>query len=261
MRNLLLSISYDGSRYHGWQIQKNAVSVQEVFQDSLFEVLNEKCDIKGCSRTDSGVHANMYCVSIKVNSGIPCEHLKIATNRFLPADIVVNSAMEVPLDFHARYSCTGKEYIYKIWNRRVRNPFLVNKAFHYWYPLDLEKLQSAGQNFVGTHDFTSFGTLDSRNPENLVRTVNSFSIDRSSDGLVTVKVAADGFLYNMVRIMIGTLLHVSMGKIAPSQISDIIEAKNRTLAGPTAVAHGLYLNKVFYDDNINLSLKLGNEKS
>lgn len=261
MRNLLLSISYDGSRYHGWQIQKNALSVQEVFQAALFEVLNEKCDIKGCSRTDSGVHANMYCVSVKVNSGIPCERLKIAINRFLPADIVVNSVMEVPLDFHARYSCVGKEYIYKIWNRRVRNPFLVNKAFHYWYPLDLEKLQSAGQNFVGTHDFTSFCTLDSRNPENMVRTVNSFRIDRGSDGLVTVSVAADGFLYNMVRIMVGTLLHVSMGKIAPSQIRDIIEAKDRALAGPTAVAHGLYLNKVFYDDNINLSLELGNEKS
>lgn len=260
MRNLLLSICYDGSRYHGWQIQKNAVSVQEVFQDALFKILNENCDIKGCSRTDSGVHANMYCVSVKVNSDIPCERLQMAMNRFLSADIAVNSAMEVPLDFHARYSCVGKEYIYKIWNRRVRNPFLVGRAFHYWYPLDLEKLRSAGQNFVGTHDFTSFCTFDSRNPENMVRTVNSFSIDGSPDGLVTVKVAADGFLYNMVRIMVGTLLHVSMGKIAPGQIRDIIEAKNRAFAGPTAVAHGLYLNKVFYDDNINLGLKLGEEK-
>ena len=254
MRNLLFSIHYDGSRYHGWQIQTNAISVQEVFQNALFEILNEKCDIKGCSRTDAGVHANMYCVSVKVNSGIPCERLRMAMNKFLPADIAVHFIADVPLNFHARYSCVGKEYIYKIWNRRVRNPFLVNRAFHYWYPLDLEKLRLAGQNFVGTHDFTSFCTFDSRNPENMVRTVKSFDIDKTPEGLVTVRIAADGFLYNMVRIMVGTLLHVSMGKIAPDQIPDIITAKDRSLAGPTAVAHGLYLNKVFYDDNINLNL-------
>lgn len=251
MRNILLSLCYDGTRYHGWQIQKNAITVQEVFQNALIKILNVCPDIKGCSRTDSGVHANMYCVSMKIDSNIPCERLKMAINKFLPNDIAVNTAIEVPTDFHARYSCIGKEYVYKIWNKQVRNPFLDGRAFHYWYPLNIEKLNMAAYNFVGTHDFTSFCTLDSRNPENMIRTVQKFEIV-DQNGLVTMKVVADGFLYNMVRIMVGTLLHVSMGKIAPDEISNIILAKNRKKAGPTAVAHGLYLNRVFYD-KINIT--------
>lgn len=246
MRNILLSLCYDGSNYHGWQIQKNALTVQEVFQNALFKILNETIDIKGCSRTDSGVHANMYCVSMKINSGMSCERLKKAMNRFLPNDIAITNAAEVPMDLHARYSCRGKEYIYKIWNKPVRNPFLYGRAFHYWYPLDVKKINLAAENFIGTHDFTSFCTLDSRNPENMIRTVKSFVVEKT-DGLVTMRVTADGFLYNMVRIMVGTLLHVSMGKISPSEIKSIIAAKSRAKAGPTAVAHGLYLNKVFYD--------------
>lgn len=249
MRNILLSICYDGTNYHGWQIQKNAITVQEVFQNVLFEILSEPVDIKGCSRTDSGVHANMYCVSAKINSNIPCERLKMAMNRFLPSDVAVTGAIEVPLDFHARYSCCAKEYVYKIWNQQVRNPFLNGRALHYWYPIDVEKLNLAAKNFIGTHDFTSFCTLDSRNPENLTRTVKEFVVEKNN-GLVTMKVSADGFLYNMVRIMVGTLLQVAARKISPDDIKSIIEAKNRAMAGPTAVAYGLYLNRVFYD-NIN----------
>lgn len=246
VRNVLLSMCYDGTNYHGWQIQKNALTVQEVFQNALLKILNEDVDIKGCSRTDSGVHANMYCVSVKINSNIPCERLKMAMNRFLPKDIAIKNVAEVPMDFHARYSCRGKEYIYKIWNEQVRNHFLHGRAFHYWYKIDVGKLNLAAKNFIGTHDFTSFCTLDSRNPENMIRTVKDFVVSRN-DGLVTIKVTADGFLYNMVRIMVGTLLSVSMGKISPSEIKGIIEAQNRAKAGPTAVAYGLYLNKVFYD--------------
>ena len=249
MRNILLSICYDGTNYHGWQIQKNAITVQEVFQNALFKILNETVDIKGCSRTDSGVHANMYCVSAKINSNIPCERLKMAMNRFLPSDIAVTGAIEVPLDFHARYACCAKEYIYKIWNQRVRNPFLNGRALHYWYPIDVEKLNLAAKNFIGTHDFTSFCTLDSRNPENLTRTVKNFVVEKNN-GLVTMKVSADGFLYNMVRIMVGTLLQVAARRISPDDINNIIEVKNRAMAGPTAVAYGLYLNKVYYE-NIN----------
>lgn len=246
MRNILLTLCYDGTNYHGWQIQKNAITIQEVFQNALFKILKENIDIKGCSRTDSGVHANMYCISMKIESDIPCERLKMAINRFLPMDIAVTSAIEVPLDFHARYSCKGKEYIYKIWNKPVRNPFLSGRAFHYWYKLDIDVLNIAAKEYIGTHDFTSFCTLDNRNPEDMIRTVTDFSID-NVDGLVTMKVSADGFLYNMVRIMVGTLLHVSMGKIKPHEIKDIIAQKDRSKAGPTAVAHGLYLNKVFYE--------------
>lgn len=252
MRNVLMSLRYDGTNYHGWQVQKNAVTVQEVFQGALARLLGEDVDIKGCSRTDAGVHANMYCVSAKIDSKIPCDRLKMALNRFLPRDIAVTGAVEVPLEFHARYSCSGKEYVYKIWNEPVRNPFWHGRAFHYWYHLDVEKLDSAAKNFIGTHDFTSFCTLDKRNPENMVRTVKAFSVERNG-GLVEMRVTADGFLYNMVRILVGTLLRVAMGRIEPQDIPGIILAKDRAKAGPTAVAHGLYLNRVFYD-GINFEL-------
>lgn len=252
MRNILLSLCYDGTNYHGWQVQKNALTVQEVFQGAMFRLLGENVDVKGCSRTDAGVHANMYCVSAKIDSNIPCERLRMAINRFLPSDIAVTSAVDVPMDFHARYSCTGKEYVYKIWNAPIRNPFWRGRAFHYWYPLDVEKLNLAARNFIGTHDFTSFCTIDKRNPENMVRTVRAFLVERK-ETLVEIRVTADGFLYNMVRIMVGTLLHVAMGRIKPHEISSIILARDRAKAGPTAVAHGLYLNRVFYD-GVNFEL-------
>ena len=244
-RNLLLTIRYVGTNYHGFQIQKNAFTVQESFQNTLSKIIFHSVDIKGCSRTDSGVHANMYCLNFKTSSNIPCERLTMALNRNLPSDIAVLDCREVSSDFHARYSCLGKEYVYKIWNHKIRNPFLNNYVFHYWYPIDVPLLNNAAQHFIGTHDFTSFCTLDSRNQKNMVRTVKNFEIIKE-DSLVIFKVEADGFLYNMVRIMAGTLLHIAQGKILPEKIKEIIMEKNRKKAGPTAVAKGLYLNKIFY---------------
>ena len=244
-RNLMLSISYDGSPYHGWQVQKNAITVQEVFQNALEKVLKEKVDIKGCSRTDSFVHANMYCVNFQTSNLIKPENIILAMNRFLPETIAVNGACEVPLDFNARYDCLGKEYIYKIWNNRIKNPFMGKYALHYWYNLDIKLLRKAAKYFLGAHDFTSFATLDQRDPTNMVRTVQNLEINKNGD-LVEVKISADGFLYNMVRIIVGTLLRVAQGKIKPEEIPKIIEAKNRKFAGPTAPPQGLYLNKVFY---------------
>lgn len=246
MRNILLNLSYNGKNYHGWQIQKNAVTVQEVFQKALKKIIKEKLDIKGCSRTDSGVHANMYCISFKTNSEILCEKFPLALNKYLPNDIAVNSCCEVPLDFHARYSCTSKEYIYKIWNARVRNPFLDGRAFHYWYPLDVELLNIAAKEFLGTYDFSAFCTQDKRIKQNLVRTVKNFEVLKDGN-FVIFKVEADGFLYNMVRIMVGTLLNVSRGRTKVEDIKNIILSKDRSKAGPTAVPYGLYLNKVFYE--------------
>lgn len=245
MRNLLLTLRYDGSRYHGWQVQENALAVQQVFQESLFKVVSAQPDIKGCSRTDSGVHANMYCVSFKTEHTIPCERLVMALNRFLPKDIAVTDCREVPPDFHARYSCTGKEYMYKIWNHPVRDPFLEGYALHYWYALDIDKLNDAAQAYVGTHDFRSFCTLDSREPGDLTRTVRRFEVARE-ERLVTMTVEADGFLYNMVRIMVGSLLRVAQGKFTRQDLVRILEARDRSLAGPTAPPCGLYLNRVFY---------------
>ena len=245
LRNLLLTIAYKGNRLHGWQIQENALTVQEVFQDALFEIIHERPDIKGCSRTDSGVHANMYCVSMKIAHPITNDHLMLAMNRYLPDDVAVLKVEDVPDDFHARYSCKGKEYVYKIWNSRVRNPFLHEMALHYRYDMDVEMLNREAQAYVGAHDFSSFCTLDKREKGDFVRTVKYFRVERDGE-LVTFTVAADGFLYNMVRIMVGTLLAVNQGRIPENKIAEIIAAEDRKAAGPTAPACGLYLNKVFY---------------
>lgn len=247
MRNLKLTICYDGTGYHGWQIQQNAVSVQQVFQEALIRVLGEKPDIKGCSRTDSFVHAREYCISLKTEHTIPCARLLGALNHFLPEDIAVLDCREVPPAFHARYSCAGKEYVYQIWNNPVRNPFLNHRALHYWYALDLDKLNEAAACFLGAHDFSSFCTMDARERGNMVRTVTKAECRREGD-LVTFTVAADGFLYNMVRIMVGTLLHVAQGKFQPNDMNRILEAKDRKAAGPTAPPCGLYLNHVYYKD-------------
>ena len=245
LKNLLITISYDGRHFHGWQIQQNALTVQEVFQNSLTKIIGSEFDVKGCSRTDSGVHANMYCISLKITHPILPERLKAALNRWLPKSVAVLDCIEVPLDFHARYSCVSKEYIYKIWNNEVRNPFLDGYALHYRYKIDENLLNNAAQAYVGCHDFSSFCTLDSREKGDMRRNVMSFSVMRDGD-LVTMKVEADGFLYNMVRIMVGTLLRVQQGKINPDEISKIIEKKDRSFAGPTAQACGLYLNRVNY---------------
>ncbi len=245
MQNCLFTIAYDGRRYHGWQVQENALTVQEVFQKALFQVTGLREDIKACSRTDTGVHAREFCVSLRTESLIPPERMRAAVNHYLPEDIAVKDCKAVPLDFHARYSCRGKEYTYEIWNHPVREPFLSGRALHYWYPLDEALLDRAAKHYLGRHDFTSFCTLDSRERGDLTRTVTDSKVERWGD-LVVFTVAADGFLYNMVRIMTGTLLRVAQGKIAPEDIPAIMERRDRKAAGPTAPACGLYLNRVFY---------------
>ena len=245
LRNLLITISYDGSKFHGWQIQHNAVTVQEVFQTALYSVINAKPDIKACSRTDSGVHAEMFCISTKISHPIPPERLKAALNSHLPDSVVVLDVKEVDSDFHARYNAKGKRYIYRVLNRRERDPFYVGRALHYRYNLDVELLDKASKDYIGTHDFTSFCTLDKREKGDFTRTIYDFSVRRIGD-IVEFTVEGNGFLYNMVRIMVGTLLAINEGKIAPDSIPDIIRAESRDTAGPTAPPQGLYLNEVFY---------------
>lgn len=245
MRNLLLTLTYDGSAYHGWQIQENAPTVQAAFQEALRRATGRVEDIKACSRTDTGVHAREFCVSVKTESLIPPERLAAAVNHYLPEDIAVKACRPVPEDFHARYSCKGKEYCYEIWNHPIREPFLRGRALHYWYPIDEGLLNAAAQHYIGRHDFTSFCTLDKREAGDFTRTVTAARVERRGD-LVVFTVAADGFLYNMVRIMAGTLLRVQQGKLAPDGIPPILAARARSAAGPTAPACGLYLNRVFY---------------
>lgn len=246
LRNILITISYDGSKYHGWQIQHNAVTVQEVFQNALYKIIGYKPDIKACSRTDSGVHAEMFCISTKISHPIPPERLKAALNSHLPESVVVLDAKEVPLDFHARYNALGKRYVYRVLNRPERDPFYVGRALHYRYKLDAELLDKASKAYIGSHDFTSFCTLDKREKGDFVRTIHDFSVVRKGD-IVEFTVEGNGFLYNMVRIMVGTLLSINEGKLSPDSIPDIIKAESREAAGPTAPPQGLYLNKVFYD--------------
>lgn len=244
MRNLLLTISFDGTAYHGWQVQENAVTVQQTLQDALEKICSNRDNVVGCSRTDSGVHANMYCCNVRTESPIACDRLVTALNAVMPRDIAALDCREVDFDFHARYDCKSKEYIYKIWNSPNKNPFLFNHTLHYKYPLDAEFLSQQAKDFIGTHDFSAFCAAGS-SVEDTVRTVMNASVERDGD-MVIFRVEADGFLYNMVRIMTGTLLDIAKGKIPADSIPQIIDSGSRFAAGYTAPARGLYLNNINY---------------
>lgn len=244
MRNLLITICYDGSAFHGWQVQKNALAVQQVLQDAIEAVFGERLDVKGCSRTDSGVHANMYCCNFFTDMSISCEGVVMALNTKLPKQIAVLSCREVEQDFHARYNCKSKQYVYKLYNAKIRNPFYADYAYHYRWHIDEDYLNTEAQAFVGTHDFSGFCSSKS-DVEDTVRTISSISVKRDGD-MVLFTVEADGFLYNMVRIIVGTLIFVNEGKIAQGELAEVIESKCRKRAGKTAPPNGLYLNKVVY---------------
>lgn len=244
-----LNIMYDGAKYCGWQVQKNAPSVQQKIQDALENLLGFRPDVSGVSRTDSGVHANNYVCHISADGiKIPPERLSSALNaRLHGSGISAKNAYFVGDDFHARYSCIKKEYVYKIWNAPYSNPFLEGRAWFFPYRIDETALSFVGDELCGTHDFTAFMSKGSKITDDTVRTVEYFNISRSG-GLVTVSVCADGFLYNMVRIMVGTLVSASQGHIGKGGISKIIESRNRSNAGDTAPACGLYLNSIFYGE-------------
>ena len=244
IRKLLITIQYDGSAYHGWQVQSNALTVQEEFQNAVEKVFGSRLDVKGCSRTDSGVHANMYCLTLDTDMDISCSNVVLALNTYLPKDIAVIACVEAENDFHPRYSCKSKQYVYKIYNGKIRNPFYEKYAYHYRYNLDAEYLNREAQAFVGTYDYSGFCSIKS-DVEDTVRSVYSASVKREGE-FVYFTFEADGFLYNMVRIMVGTLLFINEGKIKSGELKDIIMSKDRTRAGKTAPPHGLYLNKVNY---------------
>lgn len=238
--------AYRGTNYHGFQIQNNAVTVQEVLQKGVSVVLNEKVSIIGCSRTDTGVHANQFCFNVHTNSQINTRGFIRGVNGHLPDDISILSCEEVPENFHARFDCKGKEYIYKIHCSESKNPFASDLMFHYRRKLDLDAIRKASSYFVGTHDFSSF-CADCTNVSTTIRTIYSLEIENYGDTVI-VLVKGDGFLYNMIRIIVGTLIDVSEGRFLPDDIPEIITAKNRLRAGRTAMAHGLYLNRVFYNE-------------
>lgn len=240
----LLTIAYDGSGYCGFQRQNNGISVQQVLTDAATELFGE-CKITGCSRTDSGVHALGFKATLECRgTSIPQEKVAIALNCRLPDDISVLSSVEVDEGFHPRYSVKSKEYRYVIHNSTVRDPFLRGRAYHFGRTLNVDKMNEAAQYLVGEHDFSSFMSSGS-NIEDTVRKIYSCCVVKNGD-TVTVCVKGNGFLYNMVRIIVGTLIEVSEGRIKPEAMKDIIEGCDRRLSGPTAPAEGLYLYNVEY---------------
>ena len=251
---LLLKISYLGTSYCGYQVQTNGVTIQQKMNEATEAVFGFPCDIVGCSRTDSGVHANEFCLTVaekgknRIDFSIPLEKIPTALNCRLPVDIAVRNATLVSDEFHPRYDVKYKEYVYKIWNGKTKNPFLADRAFYPSFAISDQQvalMNEAAHRFVGTHDFASYMATGSKIKET-VRTV--FYADVTAEGeMITFRVAADGFLYNMVRIMMGTLLEVARGNGSPDRIGDITEGRDRRLAGATAPAHGLYLNRVCYE--------------
>lgn len=242
--NILLTLSYKGTAYHGFQVQKNALTVCEVLQNAMEKVLGIRPDVKGCSRTDSGVHAMEYCVSFFYDTKIPMRKLPLALNNYLPEDIRVKSATQVPEDFHARYSSSGKQYQYIFLNSAIDDPLALGLYYRISYKLDCGRMQQAADFLVGEHDFASFMSAGS-DIEDTVRTVHLLTIKRKEDRII-MTIAADGFLYNMVRIIAGTLLKVGTGAIPPEEVKKILEQKDRAFAGETMPAKGLFLEKVFY---------------
>ena len=234
MRNIALILMYNGTAYHGWQVQKTEVTVAQTLERGLSMVCGQPIKCTGCGRTDAGVHAEHYVANFRTNSRIPVDRLPFAVNTHIPEDIVVKAAYEVAEDFNAIGSCIRKEYTYRIYNSRVKNPFYVNRAYFYPKRLDEEVMDRAARMFEGTHDFAAVRSVGT-NVRSTGRTIYYCRVRRQGD-LLELKVCANGFLYNMVRIIVGTLLRIQQGKIAPDEIPSIIEKKNRKYSGRTAQA-------------------------
>lgn len=244
MRNLLLTLRYNGTSFHGWQIQPNGNTVQQELCNAFRNLSGNDENIIGCSRTDSGVHANMFCCNVRTECKVSVEKIPDALNFYLPPEIAVYDCKEVDFEFHARYDCKGKEYVYLIYNGKYRNPFYYDKALYYPYELDAEMLNKEVKSFIGVHDFSAFCSAGTE-IEDKTREIYDCSVTRNGD-LVEIKVSGNGFLYNMVRIIVGTLLDIQKDKIKKGSIPEIINSRNRENAGVTAEPCGLYLNKVFY---------------
>lgn len=244
MRNIKLIIEYDGTNYAGWQKQNNAITIQEKVEEAIESITGSLVEVTGSSRTDAGVHAKGFVCNFFTETNIPGENFKRALNRFLPQDIVVLSSEEVPVAFHARYNSIAKRYVYTIVNGPQR-PAIGRNYVHYFYrKLDIEKMREAAKYFIGTHDFSAFKNKGS-SVKTSVRTIKELKIVEN-ENVIIFSIVGDGFLYNMVRIIVGTLLEVGVGRFKPEYIPEIICSKDRARAGKSAPASGLCLEEVFY---------------
>ena len=247
--NFLLTLAYDGTNYCGFQVQPNGRSVAATFQDALEAVLGSRPDIKGCSRTDAGVHALGFRLNFHADTRIPPQKLPLALNQHLPPDIRVLAAQTVPEDFHARYAAHTKTYLYRIHNNPIDSPF--DAAYYTRVPrrLDEAAMQAAAQQFVGTHDFLALCAAGSSAAAHgdTVRTITDCHVTRRGDE-VDIEVTADGYLYNMVRILAGTLCEVGAGRLRAEDIPASLASRDRSRAGPTLPAKGLFLKCVDYPE-------------
>lgn len=242
--NLKLTIKYDGTEYHGWQRQPNGITVQQVLEETLEKVLKTKVVVTGCSRTDAGVHAKMHVSSFRAETSIPVNKLPLVLNQFLPPDIRAAACEIVPDDFNARYHTKEKTYRYRILNCEHNDPFLSRFVWHYPIELDVEKMKKAAEYMVGEKDFTAFMASGS-SAKTTVRNLKRVEVEKEGD-VITISATANGFLYNMVRIIVGTLVYVGNGKLTQEEVKTILEEKNRRLGGVTAPPQGLMLEEVVY---------------
>lgn len=244
LKRIKLVIEYDGSFFHGWQIQNNANTVQEELERAIYKITGEKIRVAGSGRTDAGVHAYGQVAHFDTNSNIAPEKFSDALNYALPSGIAVIVSEEVSKDFHARFSATRKTYKYKIHNRRARSPIMEKRAWHIQGVLNVDNMDKAAKDFIGLHDFSAFCS-SGHNITSFERNIyiSQWAVE---NGYLTYTVSGDGFLYNMVRIMTGTMVDIGMNKRAVEGILELLEKKDRKLAGITAPAHGLYLIEVNY---------------
>ena len=244
MRNIRLLIEYDGTNYAGWQWQKNDKTIQETLSKAVVQVVQEPVKIYGAGRTDAGVHALGQVANFNTNSNIPSKRLIRAINFYLPHDITVKEAVDVEESFHAQYNAVSKVYQYTLFNDWIRTSLSRNFCYVCGFQLDMDKMTHAAQYLTGTHDFTSF-TTRALQEKNRIRTIKKLEMKKEGK-YIYFTVEADGFLYNMVRSIVGTLIEVGRGKTAVENVKVILDARNRNLAGPTAPAKGLCLMEVKY---------------
>ena len=240
-----LVVAYDGTDYCGWQVQPNGITVEEVLNRELSRLLKEEITVTGASRTDSGVHSLGNVAVFDTDTRMPAEKISYAINQRMPEDIVVQDSCEVPEDFHPRFAASQKTYEYKILNRKFPMPTLRRDTLFYCHPLDEGRMRQGAQFLVGTHDFTSFSSVKAQT-NTFVRTVYELTVERTEDDIIHIRITGNGFLYNMVRIIAGTLLLVGAGKLEPEDVGRILAAKDRGAAGPTAPAHGLTMIGITY---------------
>ena len=243
MRNIKITIQYNGKNYCGWQKQNNSPGIQGTIEKAIFDITREEVKITGSGRTDAGVHALGQVANFKINSQIPVDRIPNALNAKLPKDISIVKAEEVDEDFHSRYSAKKKTYRYQIYNSQYRSPIYADISYPVKYDLDIDKMKKEAKSLIGTYDFKGFMSSGS-SVIDTVRTIYNIEVSKSED-LIIIEIEGNGFLYNMVRIIAGTLVDIGRGRIT-EKMSTIIESKSRSMAGHTAPAHGLFLKKVDY---------------